>query len=119
VISVVRSASMPALFRGVATAHGGIAPARRRRSHLVLTFAERGEISRGLASGASIRQIAASLGRALSTIGREITRHGTRRTYRAAVADERAWERARRPKQCWLATHLPLQQVVAEKLALD
>jgi DNA-binding CsgD family transcriptional regulator len=106
-------------IHGVVAARGGIAPAERRRSRLALTPAEREEISRGLAAGTSIRQIAASLNRAPSTISREITRHGTRCTYRATVADERAWERARRPKRCRLALHLPLQQVVAEKLALD
>lgn len=106
-------------IHGVVAAHGGIAPAQRRRSRLALTLTEREEISRGLAAGASIRQIAARLGRAPSTISREISRHGTRETYRATVADARAWERARRPKQCQLAMHRPLQQVVAEKLTLD
>jgi IS30 family transposase len=106
-------------IHGVVAARGGIAPAERRRSRLALTLAEREEISRGLAAGASLRQIAARLNRAPSTISREITRHGTRYTYRATVADARAWVRARRPKPCRLATHLPLQQVVAEKLALD
>ena len=106
-------------IHGVVAARGGIAPAERRRSRLALTLAEREEISRGLAAGASIREIALRLNRASSTISREVTRHGTRHTYRATVADGRAWDRARRPKTCRLATHVPLQQIVAEKLSLD
>lgn len=104
---------------GVVAARGGIAPAERRRSHLALTLAEREEISRGLAAGASIRRIAAGLNRAPSTISREINRHGTRRTYRASLADCQAWDRAHRPKPCRLATHPQLRMAVAEKLALD
>ena len=50
--------------------HGGIAPAVRRRSQRTLTLAEREEISRGIASGASIREIAGGLGRAASTVSR-------------------------------------------------
>ncbi|WP_366519075.1 helix-turn-helix domain-containing protein [Natronocella acetinitrilica] len=106
-------------IHGVVAARGGIAPAERRRSRLALTLAEREEISRGLAAGASIREIALRLNRASSTVSREVTRHGTRHTYRATVADGRAWDRARRPKTCRLATHVPLQQIVAEKLSLD
>ena len=44
--------------------HGGIVPAVRRRSLLVLTAVEREDISRGLASGSSIRDIAKGLERA-------------------------------------------------------
>src|ERR1700689_5343846 len=50
--------------------HGGIAPASRRRSPLTLTLAEREDISRGIASGSSIREIAKGLGRAVSTVSR-------------------------------------------------
>src|ERR1700722_15890832 len=57
---------------------GGIAPAARRRSRLALTFAEREDISRGIASGSSIRELARHLDRAASTVGREVTRHGGR-----------------------------------------
>ena len=53
---------------------GGITPAARRRSSLALTLAEREEISRGLASGHSIRSMATLLKRAPSTISREIQR---------------------------------------------
>jgi Helix-turn-helix domain len=45
---------------------GGIAPLARRRSRLALTLAEREDISRGIASGSSIREIARGLSRATS-----------------------------------------------------
>src|ERR1700686_3906868 len=57
--------------------HGGIVPAARRRSPLTLTLAERENISRGIASGASIREIAKKgLRRAVTTVSREVARHG-------------------------------------------
>jgi IS30 family transposase len=79
---------------------GGIRPVPRRRSRLALTLAEREEISRAIATGESIRSIAKSLGRAPSTISREINRNGGDEQYRAAQAEQAAWERARRPKTC-------------------
>lgn len=82
---------------------GGIRPVERRRSRLALTLAEREEISRGLVAGLSVRSIAGSLGRAASTVSREITRNGGRRRYRAAKADKRAWDQALRPKLCKLS----------------
>jgi IS30 family transposase len=98
---------------------GGIAPAARRRSGLALTLAEREDISRGIASGSSIREIARHLDRAASTVGREITRHGGRPAYRAHEADNQAWESALRPKKCLLALHWRLREVVASKLVLE
>src|SRR5512133_1668035 len=78
--------------------HGGIRPAPRRRSRLALTLAEREEISRGIAGARSMRSMARLLGHAPSTISREIKRNGGYNRYRAAVADENAWRRGRRPK---------------------
>ncbi|MGH2692654.1 MAG: IS30 family transposase [Actinomycetota bacterium] len=98
---------------------GGYSPARRSRSPQVLSLGEREEISRGLAEGASVRSIAARLGRAPSTVSREVARHGGRSRYRATDADERAWERARRPKPCKLASRPPLRDLVAWKLTKD
>ena len=95
---------------------GGIRPPPRQRSRLALTLAEREEISRGLVHGRSLRRIACSLGRAPSTVGREIARNGGSGPYRAAVSDRRAWDRARRPKRCKLAVHDQLRQAVAAKL---
>ena len=97
---------------------GGIAPATRRRSRLALTLAEREDISRGMASGSSIRGIARHLDRAASTVGREVTRHGGRPAYRAHEADDQAWESALRPKKCLLSLHQRLREVVASKLVL-
>src|SRR5713101_6305575 len=54
--------------------HGGIVPAARRRSLLRLRLAERADISRGIASGSSIRDIAKRLQRAASTVSREVVR---------------------------------------------
>src|SRR6202790_5757436 len=78
--------------------HGGIAPAARRRSPLTLTLAEREDISRGIASGSSLREIAKGLERAVSTVSREVARHGGRPPYRASEVDHQAREAAFRPK---------------------
>jgi transposase, IS30 family len=99
--------------------HGGIVPAARRRSLLTLTLAEREDISRGIASGSSIREIAKGLQRAVSTVSREVARHGGRPQYRASEADRQAWESALRPKVYLLAIHVKLQRIVASKLVLD
>ncbi|MBZ5700150.1 MAG: IS30 family transposase [Acidobacteriia bacterium] len=99
--------------------HGGIAPAVRRRSRRALTLAEREDISRGIACGSSIRDIAKGLERAASTVSREVARHGGRPQYRASEADHQAWESALRPKRCLLALHGKLREIVASKLILD
>lgn len=98
---------------------GGIAPVARRRAPVALAPAEREEISRGIAAGRSIRRIAARLGRAPSTVSREVGRNGGCGAYRASVAETCAWERALRPKRCRLARHPRLRWRVAEKLALQ
>lgn len=99
--------------------NGGIVPAARHRSRWTLTLQEREEISRGLAASRTIRQIALDLGRAPSTISREIARHGGHETYRAGDADRHAWHHARRPKACLLAKNEKLQRLVASKLQLN
>ena len=98
---------------------GGIAPATRRRSRLSLTLAEREDISRGIASDSSIREIARLLKRSASTVSREVARHGGRPAYRAHDADRRAWVSALRPKRCLLTGNRRLRDVVASKLMLD
>ena len=95
---------------------GGIRPAQRRRSRLALTLAEREEISRAVVAGQSIRSIATSLGRAPSTISREIKRNGDQECYRASQADQAAWDRTRRPKTCKLVENRMLAHIVAGKL---
>ncbi len=98
---------------------GGIRPATRQRSRLALRFSEREEISRGVASQLSLRSIAVQLGRSPSTIGREIKRNGGYDSYRAAQADQAAWDRACRPKRCKLAVNRPLSRTVSTKLKLN
>ena len=99
--------------------HGGIVPAVRRRSPRTLTLSEREDISRGIASGSSIREIATRLSRATSTVSREVARHGGRSEYRASEADSEAWKSALRPKHCLLAVHEQLREIVVSKLILD
>src|SRR6202795_4444940 len=106
-------------IRCLVSRHGGIAPAVRRRALLALTLREREEISRGIASGSSIREIAKCLERAVSTVSREVARHGGRPAYRASQADGEAWQSALRPKRCLLSINLKLRNIVASKLILD
>ena len=98
---------------------GGIQPPTRRRSRLALTLAEREEISRAVAAGSSIREAAALLGRAPSTISREIKRNGGLGNYRASQAEQAAWGRACRPKICKLVKNPTAAQIVASKLQLQ
>ncbi len=104
---------------GILSRTGGIRPAERRRSRLALTLSEREEISRGVVAGRSVRAIALSLGRAPSTVSREVNRNGGRRRYRANAADQAAWERAHRPKTCKLKQNRELARIVAKKLQLQ
>ena len=106
-------------IQGILARTGGIRPAARSRSCLALTVAEREEISRGVATGQSLRSIASSLGQAASTVSREINRNGGRRHYRANKADTAAWDRAHRAKTCKLAKYPELARIVAEKLQLQ
>ena len=102
--------------RGILAETGGIRPSTRRRSPRALSLAEREDVSRALVSGHSIRSIAATQGRAPSTISREIRRNGGAERYRASRADQAAWDRAHRPKACKLALHPALAKRVADKL---
>ena len=98
---------------------GGIRPKQRSRSGLALTLAEREEISRAVVAGHSIRSIATSLGRAPSTVSREIKRNGGQECYRASLADQAAWDRGRRPKTCKLAKNRTLAHLVADRLQMQ
>ena len=95
---------------------GGIRPAERRRGRQALSLGEREEISRGLSVKLSLRAISRQLGRAPSTISREVRRNGGSAAYRAARADQAAWDRALRPKPCKLACHPGLRRTVSAKL---
>jgi len=99
--------------------NGGIAPRVRGRAPVALELEEREEISRGIAAGCSIRRIARGLGRAASTVSREVRRNGGSSAYRASEADACAWERSLRPKPCRLATHPELRWHVAKRLSLQ
>ena len=99
--------------------HGGIRPVPRCRSRLALTLSEREEISRGIAGQQSARSMARLLGRSPSTVSRELSRNGGYDRYRAALADDKAWVRSRRPKRCKLANNPRLRRVVASKLRLN
>ena len=105
--------------RGIFERYGGMRPPTRRRSARSLTLAEREEISRGIAAGHSLRSIALRLGRAPSTVSRELRHNGGRHAYRASRADKAAWDRARRPKICKLASHRALARLVAVRLKLQ
>src|SRR5512146_2060168 len=69
---------------------GGMRPAVRKRSPRHLSLAEREELLRGLLAGHSFRKIATCLGRAPSTISREVNRNGRRRRYRVSRAEDAA-----------------------------
>jgi IS30 family transposase len=98
------------------TEEGGVAPRPHRRRPNALTQEDREHISRLVASGCTIRHIANELGRSASTISREIRRNGGRHAYRAVAAERRAWQTARRPQACKLATHGRLRRYVTQKL---
>jgi IS30 family transposase len=109
----------PGSIHGVLSGRGGIAPAERKRAGVALTSNEREEISRGLVAQLSLRAIAAKLGRAPSTISREVSRNGNATRYRATLADDATWDRGRRPKKCRLAQKPKLRALVSSKLQTD
>jgi IS30 family transposase len=86
-----------------------------------LSFHEREEIAVLLAGGCGVREIARQLGRAPSTISRELQRNAALRTgrpeYRASTAQTHADRRARRPKPAKLAVNLELRRYVQDRLS--
>src|SRR5258706_15433544 len=96
--------------------NGGIAPAARRRAPVTLRLEEREEISRGIAAGRSLRRIAATLGRAPSTVNRELGRHGGANRGPASEGGGGARGRALRPKRVRPAVHAGLRWRLAPKL---
>ena len=109
----------PSTVRDLLKRTGGIRPVPRRRWELRLDLSEREEISRGLAAGDSLRTIAVRLGRAPSTVSREVSGNGGRHSYRALAADQAAWARAARPKQTKLSRWPGLRAMVEDKLELS
>jgi IS30 family transposase len=96
---------------------GGVPPRPTSRSALRLSLAEREEISRGLRAGESLRQIASGMGRATSTVSREVRANGGRRRYRAWLGEARAARRVRRPRLTRLARDPRLRRAVEQLLA--
>lgn len=107
------------VVQGILSRTGGIRPVPRSRSRLALTLSEHEEISRGVVAGQSIRSIATRLGRAPSTVSRELSRNGGAEGYRASRADQAAWDRACRPKICKLVANWARAHRVAGKLRMQ
>src|SRR3954465_11386337 len=86
-----------------------------------LSFADREEIALLRAQGHGIREVARRLGRAPSTISREVRRNAATRggglEYRATTAQWPADRSARRPKPAKLARNAALQRYVQDRLA--
>lgn len=120
-ISVIAQAvgSPPGSIFSILRPFGGIYQPPQRRRVGALTLPEREEISRGLATGESLRAIGRRLERSPSTISREISRNRGVRKYRAVDADDRAWRRAKRPKACRLAERPALCAYVSARLRED
>ena len=100
------------------TVTGGLPPYVPHRSRRELTLLEREELSRGLALGASCRALAKKLGRAASSVSREVHRNGGRERYRAAEADAATANRRRRPKPSKLTLSPQLRAEVEAGLKL-
>lgn len=101
----------PATVYALLATRGGFSPTPRRRRAGALSLTEREEIAMALSRGLSMRLIANSLGRAPSTVCREVQRNGGPHAYRPTRADERAWSVARRPKPCKLLVNRRLASV--------
>jgi IS30 family transposase len=106
-------------IRNLLAQRGGIGPSIRLRANQALTLAEREDISRGIAADETGRSIARRIGRAPSTVSREIKRHGGRSSYHATDADTAAWESGLRRQPCALALNGTVRKIVAGKLGLD
>jgi len=95
---------------------GGLTRRVRERSPLRLSLAEREELSRRLLARESLRQIAVRLGRATSTVSRDVALNGGREAYRAWRAEQTSTSRSRRPKSSKLATNPRLRREVERRL---
>ena len=133
-IAAGRSSEAAAIEAGVSPAVGArwfreaggmspksLAPSAKPLSGRYLVFAEREEIALCRAQGQGIREIACRLGRAASTISRELRRNAATRggglEYRASTAQWHAERVARRPKRAKLATTAALRTYVQERLS--
>src|SRR6059058_3249656 len=133
-IAAGRSSEAAAIEAGVSPAVGArwfreaggmspksLAPSAKPPSGRYLVVAEREEIALGRAQGEGIREIARRLGRAPSTISREVRRNAATRSgglaYRASTAQWHAERAAQRPKRAKLATTAALRTYVQERLS--
>jgi transposase, IS30 family len=133
-IAAGRSSEAAAIEAGVSPAVGArwfreaggmspksLAPSAKPPSGRYLVFAEREEIALGRAQGQGIREIARRLGRAPSTISREVRRNAATRSgglaYRASTAQWHAERAGRRPKPAKLAVNAVLRRYVQERLS--
>ncbi len=117
--------SQPVGFRWFREA-GGMAPSHLSRSSKpptgrYLSFAEREEMALWRAQDLGVREIARRLGRAPSTVSRELRRNAATRggnlDYRATTAQWHAERAARRPKAARLTTNPELRSYVENRLA--
>lgn len=106
-----------AVIRNVLWSTGGIEPPCPRRARAHLKPEEREEISRGLSTGKSFKELGRLLKRAPSTISREVRRNGGRESYRAVEAEAASVMRRRRPKPCKLRQSARLREIVEQLLA--
>ena len=102
----------------VVAAAGGLPRRRTGRAPGVLSLVEREEISRGLVAGRGVSAIARELGRATSTISREVNANGGPGHYRAWAGERRAFERSARPKPARLDSNPRLKKIVEDWLLL-
>ena len=119
--AVEAGVSSPVGFRWFRHA-GGVNPRLPEAvSGRYLSSGEREDIALWRAQGAGVREIARRLGRAPSTISRELRRNASTRTYRleykASIAQWHAERRARRPKTAKLLANDRLRQYVQDKLS--
>ena len=105
---------------------GGMPPSTLARSSRppsgrYLSFAEREEVALWRAQGHGVREVARRLGRAASTVSRELRRNAATRggglEYRATTAQWHAERAARRPKPAKLAANPALRAYVQDRLA--
>ncbi|SDY93470.1 Helix-turn-helix domain-containing protein [Modestobacter sp. DSM 44400] len=101
---------------GMPAAVGPVPPSGR-----YLSFAEREEIALLRAQGGGVRDIARRIGRAASTVSRELRRNaatrGGRLEYRASIAQWKAERAARRPKSAKLVENDRLREYVQDRLS--
>jgi len=106
-------------IRCLVSRYGGFVPAVRRRSLLSRSRCVSARKSLGDRFWLVERTIAKGLDRAVSTVSREVARHGGRSVYRANQADSEAWESALRPQAVPSFDPCKLRKIVASKLILD